>query len=409
MNALVEKRNELEEKNKVLAKVFKEAGAEMDLEKVESLEGTTREKAAKVKEMNDELTDLGKEVEELFEVEKAEKATKAREELMAKGKEIILPGGDGAASGPQGPVKSIGQMFVESPAYLERHARKEAVLEMEVKALFETTAGWAPESIRTGRIVEIATRPIQITDLIPAGQTGQNSIKYMEETTMTNAAAEVAQGGAYAEAALVLTEKSSPVEKVGVLLPITDEQLEDVAQASSYVDNRLRFMLQQRVDSQILVGDGVSPNLKGILNVSGIQTQAKGADPVPDAIYKAMTLVRVTGRAQPNAVILHPNDWQGVRLLRTADGLYIWGSPSETGPERIWGRSVIQSDAITENTGLVGDYQNFIELVARRGIEVKVSDSHSDFFSKGKKAIRADVRVALPTYRPAAFCTVTGI
>ena len=31
------------------------------------------------------------------------------------------------------------------------------------------------------------------------------------------------------------------------------------------------------------------------------------------------------------------------------------------------------------------------------------------FFVEGKQAIRADMRVALVVYRPAAFCTVTGI
>ena len=45
----------------------------------------------------------------------------------------------------------------------------------------------------------------------------------------------------------------------------------------------------------------------------------------------------------------------------------------------------------------------------RSGIEVKVSDSHDDYFVKGKQAIRADLRAALCVYRDAAFCEVTGI
>lgn len=194
-----------------------------------------------------------------------------------------------------------------------------------------------------------------------------------------------------------------------MFLPVTDEQLEDEPQVRGLIDNRLRFMVRQRLDSQILVGSGTGVNLTGILNTAGIQTQAKGTDPVPDAVYKAMVKVRVTGRAMPNAVVMHPNDWQDIRLLRTADGIYIWGNPSDAGPERIWGLRVVQSDAETENTGLVGDFANHSELAVRRGVDVQVSNSHGTFFVEGKLAIRADMRVALIVYRPAAFATVTGI
>jgi len=62
----------------------------------------------------------------------------------------------------------------------------------------------------------------------------------------------------------------------------------------------------------------------------------------------------------------------------------------------------------TENTALVGDF-SFSELAQRRGIDVQISNSHADFFTNGLQAIRADVRVALVIYRPAAFATVTGI
>src|SRR3546814_1904173 len=141
-------------------------------------------------------------------------------------------------------------------------------------------------------------------------------------------------------------------------------------------------MVRQRLNTQILVGNGTAPNLRGILNVAGIQTQAKGSDPVPDAAYKAMVKIRTTGQAIPGAFVFNPLDWQDVRLLRTADGIYIWGSPSEAGPARLWGLTVAEAQGLTQNTALCGDFANFSELSTKRGIDVQVSNSHSTFRSE---------------------------
>lgn len=405
---LKELRGKIEERRKQLHDIFEAAGEDMDMSKVTVIEGDSQAKVEHIRSLSKELDELVDESKPLEEEWTA--LEKARRDSEALGELEQHPGHPTPrAKKREQPQKSIGELFVESKAGHELKGQAVEIPDVELKTLFQTTAGWDPEVTRTGRLVDFATRPIQVIDVIPSGVTSQAAVAYMEETTFTNAAAETAEAGTFPEAALALTEKSSTVRKVAVWLPVTDEQLEDVPQVEGYVNNRLPFMLRQRLDSQILVGNGTAPNLRGFLNVSGIQTQAKGTDPTPDAIYKAMVKVRVTGRAAPDAVIFHPNDWQDIRLLRTADGVYIWGSPSEAGPARIWGLPVVEADAITENTALVGDFANFTELVNRRGIEVKVSDSHSTFFIEGKQAIRADLRVALVAYRPAALATVTGV
>ena len=230
----------------------------------------------------------------------------------------------------------------------------------------------------------------------------------MEETTATTGAAEIAEGAAYGQSTFVLTERTSNVRKIATFLPVTDEQLEDIPQVQGHVNSRLAFFLHQRLDQQVITGDGIAPNLKGFLNVAGIQTQVKGADPGPDAIYKAMVKVRIAGRAFPSGVVFHPTDWQNIRLLRTAEGLYIWGSPSDAGEQRIWGLPVAQSDALTQGTAIVADFVNFTEIDYKRGIELQVGYVNDDF-SKGQKSVRADVRAAFVVYRPAAVCTVTGL
>jgi HK97 family phage major capsid protein len=272
-----------------------------------------------------------------------------------------------------------------------------------------TAAGWAPQAIRTGQVIPFATRPIQLIDVLPGGNTDQAAIVYMEETTFTPAAAETAEGGTFPEAALAFTERNQPVRKIPVFIPVTDEQLEDIPQLQSLLNQRLPFFIRQRLDSQIINGNGTAPNLLGLASVSGIQTQARGTDPGPDAIYKAMVKVRITGRANPSTIVLHATDLQNIRLLRTADGIYIFGNPTDGGEFRLWGLPVAETDAFTAGTAYVGDFAGFSQLFEKRGITMKVSDSHSDFFVKGTQAIRADTRVAIVWYRPAAFCSVTGM
>ncbi len=277
------------------------------------------------------------------------------------------------------------------------------------KTLFQTSAGWEPQSIRIPGVVEKETRPIQVLDILPTRPTSQAKVVCMLETTRTHSAAETSEGAAFPESAFALTETESDVRKVADSIPVTDEQLADVEGAAGYLNDRLIFGLRQRLDNQILQGDGAAPNLEGILNATGIQTQAKGADSVADAIFKAAQLVRVTGRAQPTHVIIHPNDWQDVRLTKTADGLYIYGEPSKPGLTSLFGLTVVQSDILTENTALVGSFMApWIVLYERQGVVLEVGYVGNQF-TEGEKTFRITGRWSLALGRPAAMCTISGV
>ena len=394
-----------------LKTVLDEAGENFDMGKVKHIEGDSATKVDWIKKTDTELNALQDEHDGLEEVAKVRQATLDYEaEKKGLVKEPVVH-----SDQPIVEAKTFGEKFVETEAYKTGLGGNgvESTIDVDPKFIyktdFTTSAGFAPETSRTGLVVESAQYPLRVADVIPAGTTNQSAVVYMVESTFTNNAAEAAEAAQYGEAALALTETTSTVRKIAVFIPTTDEQLADVGQVSSYLDGRLSFMLQQRLDSQLLTGNGSAPNLRGVLNTSGISTQAKGSDSTPDAIYKAITSVRTTGAADPDTVVMHPNDWQSIRLLQTSDGLYIWGNPADSGPERIWGLPVVQTTAETENTALVGAFRTFSQLFTRQGIQVQVSNSHSDFYIKGKLAIRADMRAALAVYRATAFCTVTGI
>lgn len=410
-------------KRKKMNEIFEAGGADRDFAKKEVLELTGAKDSAgvvaKIKEMNAELADLGKKHDELVEMNNIEEQNSEQiKRLKQPHFRPPLPDGGDRDDVRQSAQKSLGSIITKSGAYdTYRKNKSQPVTEqldgeenasISMKTLMSTSAGFAPESTRISRIQEAVTRPIQVLDLIPTFPTGQAAVVYMEETTRTHNAAERNEGASYAEDAFAFTEQSETVRLIGTSLPITDEQVEDVPFIEGYASQRLVFSCRQRFDGQVLNGNGSAPNLRGINNKVGIQTQAKGADPTPDAFYKAMTKIRVTGRAFPNAIVIHPNDWQEIRLLRTADGIYIWGSPSEVGPERMWGAQVAQSDAQAEGTGLVGDFLNHCAAFERRGIEIAIGYVNAQF-GEGKKTIRAGFRVTFIVFRASAFCQVTGI
>lgn len=358
-------------------------------------------------EKNDELNEVADQCD------LAEESQKAAHEFERREKAVKRPGQPAAQKTAE--AKTLGEMVTEHKSYARLRENQNTTIEIpdvhliHQKATFATGAGWAPETTRTGAVVDAVTRPLQVVDIIPTVPTSQAAVVYMEETTRTHSAAEIAEEGAYPEDAYVLTERSSTVRKIGTNIPVTDEQLADVPFAESYLDNRIRFGVRQRLDGQIIGGDGVAPNLEGIENVSGIQTQALGGDPVPDAFYKAMTLIRFTGRAMPTHHVMLPSDWEGIRLTRTADGVYIWGNPSEAGPERLWGLPVVQNESLSATTGMVGSFEmSWIYLAERAGVTVQ-SGYINDDFTDGRQRLRAQGRWALVVARPAAFCQVTGI
>jgi len=440
---LKELREKLTAKQDQLHQVFEEAKVEGQLEpdftRVKCLGAEVKGSLAvseKVRALNVELESLAEECESVEAANQiADKVAAALAEREKAAKRPPFPaGGQGQPGGSDerawATVKSLGELVTADAtfeAWLKSGAAGGHALNFDEvwpsdllakgaafptlgsKALFATTAGWAPESLRIPGVVEAVTRPVQLLDIIPMAQTGVEQVVYMEETTRTHAAAETAEGGAFAESTFTHTEQTSAVRKITDSVPVTDEQLEDVAQVGSYLNGRLIFGVRQRLDLQLLVGNGTPPNLRGIKNTVGIQTQAKGLDPVPDAFFKAMTKIRITGRAMPTHHIIHPTDWEGVRLLRTADGIYIWGNPSEPGPERMWGLPVVQNDAGLKGTGYVGSFlPSWISLFERRGVDVQIGFTGSQFV-EGKRTIRADARFAFVVFRPAAFASVTGL
>jgi HK97 family phage major capsid protein len=273
----------------------------------------------------------------------------------------------------------------------------------------------------------VALRRLTVADLLAQGTTDSGVVRYMQETTNTNAAAAVTEGDPKPESTITFTQIDEPVRKVATFLPVSDEMLEDESQIRSYLDNRLRLFVEHAEESNILNGNGTAPNLRGILQRSNVQTATRAAlgtasgetaaaSTIGNAVYQAITNIRNNAQVEPDGIVMHPNNWARFRLSKDQAGQYLGGGPligaygqTNLAGETAWGLPVAVTSAIAENTALVGAFGTMAQVFYRNGLTVEASNSHSDFFQRNLTAIRAERRLALAVYRPQAFHIITAL
>ena len=327
----------------------------------------------------------------------------------------------------QDSVKTVGEMFTDTDSYKSYvgNGVKGVDSHVEFKTTLNTT-GYPPESLRAPGILETALRnPDSVIGLFDQIQTSQNAYVYLEETTFTNAAAEAAEGAAMAESALAFTEKTESIRKIATFLPVTDELLSDVASVQGYVNSRLSTMMKLRLDNQLMDGDGSAPNLTGVLNKSGINSFAFGSYSGElgrlGQIYQAITEIRKDAFVEADAIVMNPEDWYQIitsvtDVATTTSGaaaknplFAVAGGFGDAVTPRLWGLRVVPSTVVNAGTTLVGKFGggDAAQIVMREGVDLAVSDSHSDFFTKNQLAIRLTMRLGFAIYRPTAFCKIT--
>lgn len=190
--------------------------------------------------------------------------------------------------------------------------------------------------------------------------------------------------------------------------------LSDEPQLRSIIDNELMYGLRLLEDNQILNGDGVGENLKGILQTSGIQTyswssgaSAPAKDTRADAIRRAATLAYLA-YYEPSGVVVHPSDWEKIELAKDSNGQYLIAiSVAMGGEPKVWRMPIVDTPAIAAGTCLTGAFGTGAQLYDREQASIRISEQHSDFFVRNAVVILAEQRLALAVKRPEAFVKIT--
>jgi HK97 family phage major capsid protein len=255
-------------------------------------------------------------------------------------------------------------------------------------------------------------------------QTNSDTVEYLEETYENNAdgVPEIFTNGATKpQSGLTYEEQTGNVKTLAHYIKISEKMLADAAQLSGVIDNRLVYGLDKVEEDQLLWGADAGNQLRGILNTPGIQdydtaigaVRGSGDDTLLDKIRRSRTNVEMEF-LEASGVALHPIDYEEIELLKGTDDKYIWVTVPDGGVPRVWRLPVVETVALNdpENTGqrysLVGAFKMGAAIFDRSGTNVEIGYANDDFIANYKR-IRAEKRLALVVWRPAAFIAIQTV
>src|SRR5690625_19301 len=208
---------------------------------------------------------------------------------------------------------------------------------------------------------------------------------------------------------LTLDLKTEAVKTIAAWLPGPKQILADMPRLRRFIDDRLMYALAISEEQHLLYGDGSDAMLQGILTHALRQTYAwsEGAadDTKVDAIRRAATRVSLADY-DPEAVVMHPLDWEDIELLKGSDKHYIWVSVTDGGVERLWRMPVVVTRAINQGQALTGAFSMASVLYDREQAFVQAAEQHEDFFVRNMVAILAEQRLMHTIERPEAYVDI---
>ena len=307
-------------------------------------------------------------------------------------------------------LSSWGEQFIKSANYGAFAGGNLNKLRVEVKnTLTGSDTNVAPQ--RNSGIVGGAVLPFAMEALLPSTTTSSNAIEFTKEASFTNSAAEAAEGAQKAESALTWSLVNMPVSTVAHWIKISKQLAADAPALAAYVNTRMRYGVNQKVDTQLVVGDGTAPNISGTYDTGNFTAHgySNAAIAAISTTFKKLVLIRkviadLYAAGYPaDAIVLNPADWATIEieLFTTAAGQTLY-SVNEAGQARLFGLPVIQAIGMAADTFQVGRFSEAYMIYNREGVVVEMSDSDGDNFQKNLITLRAERRLALATEKPAA-------
>lgn len=296
--------------------------------------------------------------------------------------------------------KSLIEEIKEQKEELKAIAKGESTKEVVIKAdTLRASIATNPHDLLLDGIGQLARKARSLYEYFPKVQVGRGNhngtIAYVDwdEATTVKAAAMVAEGAPFPESTATFKGYTLPLRKIGDTLPVSEEFLEDEIMAAAELDLFLSANVENKVDEQIVNGDNLGENLKGIF--SSVPAYTPVASGITDAnIYdlciKVMETITSTGGAKyrPDFVAMNIVDINKLKLKKDLDNNYIFDRQDE----RLAQLNIIEDNNVTANTLVLGD-SRFARIYEMGGVVLSKGSVNAQF-AEDMMTIKARKRLA---------------
>lgn len=313
-------------------------------------------------------------------------------------------------------VKSLGDRSLKSPGTFVAPEFK-AASDTQSTGARDLTGAFGPLVTDIDRQFVLPKRErLVVADLLGSGTVSGNAITYPVFGALEGGTAFIGEGGQKPQMHVGdPTWVTDALGEVAGWFKLTDDMAEDLDYVVSEINSTALYDLAVKEEAALLNGSGTSPNLRGILNRTGVQTHAQSTDTVADAIFKALGKVQTATGFTADAIVINPQDYEALRLQKDTNGQYFGGGffsgqygngvVLENPP--LWGRRTVTTTAIAAGTVLVGAFSTAAKVFRKGGVRVESTNSHDDDFTNDKITVRVRERLGLQVKYPSAFVKVT--
>lgn len=306
-------------------------------------------------------------------------------------------------------AEGLGSQFVASDAFkgFVNGSSQKATATFQNNTILEGTDNTVTRHEQLAGVVPGAFRQLTVLPTVSQGSTSSNVIYYSRELAWTNNAAETAEGSQKPESDLTFEEIQETVKTIPHFIKVSKQALDDSSFLSSYIDRRMAHGVRQRIESQIIAGDGVGQNLSGWDTFATVVDAAGTTDIFGLASKMKYSVIAADYEAE--YFYMNPLTWAAAETTRVggADARFVGQNAAVTYVNNgltpmLWGLPVVLSNSVPEATIFCKSTMSDMYF-NRNDVRVEMFEQDENNVQQNLVTVRAEARGALAIMVPAAI------